>query len=109
MTPVGTFQSARWGTVTVKRGTYDKADGPTAIALTLADGEPLATLSLNMYKPDCSHDSSALPPDCFYVKEYGSHQDIARDALASGLFEVRFDLPHAKSGFISAAVWQVKP
>ncbi len=107
MNHIGTFTSPRWGVVNVLRGTYQAANGPTAIALTLEDGEPLATLSVNMYRPDCSHDSRDLPADCFYVKQWGENEQLADEAIKSGLFKQRDDLPQARSGHVSAPVWQL--
>lgn len=104
---IGAYRSPRWGQVAVLRATYGKADGPTAVILTCEDG-PLATLSVNMYRPECSHDSADLPPDCFYVKAWAENEAIADEALASGLFVPRDDLPRARSGFVSAPVWQIK-
>ena len=60
MRTIGTFNCGRWGKVSASRGTYDGANGPLAIVLTLANGEPLTTLSVNMYRPECSHDSKAV-------------------------------------------------
>lgn len=89
------------------QGTYLTAAGPTSISLT-ADGEPLATLSVNMYRPDCSRDSRDLPADCFYAKQWSENETIAQDAFASGLFWLRDDLPVARSGYVTAPVWQIK-
>lgn len=108
MIQIGTFESKRWGKVRVLRGTYGRADGPAAIVLETSDGEPLTKLSVNMYRPECSHDSRALPADCFYVKNYGGNEELAAEALASGLFVQRDDLPAASSGFVSAPAWQIK-
>jgi hypothetical protein len=62
-----------------------------------------------MYKPECSHDSADLPKDCFYVKDWSENERIAEEALASGLFKVREDLPMASSGHVVAEVWQLLP
>jgi hypothetical protein len=105
---IGTFQSKRWGTVHAFQATYDSASGPVAVTLALDDGEPLGKLSVNMYRPDCSHDSKDLPKGCFYVKEWGGNETFTPDALASGLFVLRDDLPKAESGFVTAPVWQIK-
>lgn len=107
MKHLGTFNSPRYGVVNVMRGHYQAADGPTAIALTTDCGEPLATLSVNMYRPDCSHDSRDLQANCFYVKTWGENEEIADEALKSGLFIQRDDLPEAYSGYVSAPVWQI--
>ncbi|WP_294767153.1 hypothetical protein [uncultured Rhodoferax sp.] len=107
MRTIGTFNCGRWGKVSASRGTYDGANGPLAIVLTLANGEPLTTLSVNMYRPECSHDSKDLPADCFYVKTWGGNEAIAEDALKSGLFIERPDLPVAESGYVEASAWQL--
>lgn len=107
MKKIGTFQSARWGNVVASRGNYGGPQGPLAIVLQCEDGEPLATLSVNMYRPECSHDSRDLPAGCFYVKDYGGQEDLAAEALASGLFKTRGDLPEASSGFVSAPAWEL--
>jgi hypothetical protein len=109
MKAVGTFQSKRWGQVLVSSATYQHADGPLAIQLSTDEGEPLATLSVNMYRPECSRDSTELPADCFFVKEWGGNEDLAREAMASGLFIKRDDLGVARSGYVTAPVWQVAP
>jgi len=107
MKKIGGFNSARWGAVTALRGTYEGPKGPAAVVLTLEDGEPLATLSVNMYRPECSQDSRDLPADCFYVKQWSENEELAAEALASGLFMQRADLPVAESGFVDAPAWQI--
>lgn len=104
---IGTFNSRQWGAVHAYRRNYESADGPVAVVLTTDDGEPLATLSVNMYTPECSRSSRDLPADCFYVKQWSENEKLAADALKSGLFIERDDLPHAESGFVSAPVWQI--
>jgi hypothetical protein len=107
MLKIGTFQSARWGTVAALRGSYGGPKGPLAIVLQTESGEPLATLSVNMYRPECSHDSRDLPAGCFYVKDYGGHEELAAEALSSGLFKARPDLREASSGFVSVPAWEL--
>lgn len=107
MKRIGTIQFPRWGRVAVLQGTYMGPEGPTAIVLQCDDGEPLATLSVNMYRPECSHDSRALPPGCFYVKTWAENEELVDDALASGMFRAREDLPKSSSGFVEAPVWEV--
>jgi hypothetical protein len=107
MLKLGTFKSKRWGGVLVLAGKYGAVSGPTAIVLQTDNGEPLTTLSVNMYRPECSHDSSDLPADCFYVKQWGGNEDLAQEALASGIFKQRDDMPEASSGFVTAPVWQI--
>lgn len=107
---IGTFESKHWGRVEVRAGTYLEQDGPLAVALTTpVGGDPLATLSVNMYKPHCSADSRDLPKDCFYVKTWAENTDLAHEAFESGLFIARPDLPVADSGWVEAPVWQIKP
>lgn len=108
MDKIGSFTSPRHGQVHVLRACYGGPGGPTAIVLQCANGEPLATLSVNMYRPQCSRDSRQLPKNCFYVKRWSENEQISAEALASGLFLERPDLPEAKSGHVSAPVWQVR-
>jgi hypothetical protein len=109
MTPIGAFKSVRWGVVNVLRATYGGPKGPTAIVLQTDDGEPLATLSVNSYKPECSQNSTDLPADCFYVKAWSENGTLAEEARTSGLFIERPDMPLAEMGFVTAPVWQIKP
>lgn len=108
MKQMGTFKSRRWGPVRVLRATYDGPKGPMAVVLQCAAGEPLATLSVNMYRPECSHDSKDLPKDCFYVKRWSENEELSAEALASGLFVERSGLPEAASGWVTAPVWQLR-
>lgn len=108
MKHLGTFKSLRWGTVSVLRATYDSSTGPLAILLELEDGKPLAKLSVNLYRPVCSHDSKDLPAGCFYAKNYSGQEGIAAEAMASGLFRQRDDLPKASAGWIDdIPVWEI--
>jgi hypothetical protein len=103
---IGTFKSARWGDVQVYSTTYGAESGPLAIVLRTAEGEPLATLSVNMYRPECSHDSRDLPAGHFYVKTWGGQGVLAAEAMRSGLF-IECKMPPAQSGFVSAPVWRL--
>lgn len=107
MKKLGMYNSARWGRVRIYQGTYGSHDGPTAIVLELDNGEPLATLSVNLYRPECSQDSRDLPRDCFYAKTWSENEALIPDLLASGLFVQRNDLPMGRSGFVTAPVWQI--
>jgi len=106
-TLIGSFISAEWGKVLVGTDHYGGKGGPLAVLLLEREGQHLATLSVNMYRPECSHDSRDLPKDCFYVKEWGENAQLAQEAYNSGLFLLRPDLPKAYSGFVSAPVWQL--
>lgn len=103
-----TFQSEEWGTITVHRTTYH--DGALAVKLTsmvknTEDGdvfpEPLSTLSVNMTG------STDLPPNCFYAKDWSENEEIAMDAMASGLFKLRHDIKPVRSGYIIAEAWEI--
>ncbi len=109
MKSIGTFQSARWGAVHVLTGTYEGPDGPLAVILTDPSGELITKLSVNMYKPSCSADSQDLPKDCFYLKGWSENLEIAREAVASGLFKHRPDIPAARSGYVTADAYQIGP
>lgn len=103
---IGMFDSKDYGRVLAIRATYESPDGPTAVMLE-SDGEAICTLSVNMYKPEWSQDSKDLPKDCFCAKNWSENAQIAKDAANSGLFVLRADLPEARSGFVSAPVWQI--
>lgn len=104
---IGQFRSAKWGAVNVMRGTYGSPTGPLAVLLQSEWGEPLATLSVNMYTPECSRGSADLPADCFYVNEWSGGEVLAREGLDAGVFKLRDDLPKAQSGFVEARVSQI--
>lgn len=105
---IGSYDSPRWGLVTAIAANYGGAGGPLAVKL-FADGSPLATLSVNLTRPECSQDSRDLPPDCFYAKTWSENEGVAKEAFASGLFLPRDDFPLGRSGFVTAPVWQVRP
>ena len=92
MKTIGTFRHPRWGKVTALAASYNSAKGPLAVVLT-SGGKPLATLSVNMCKPQCSADSKDLPTDCFYVKDWSENEDIAEHACEG--MTVSEVLPHA--------------
>jgi hypothetical protein len=71
-------------------------DGRLAIVGTLEDGEPFATLTVNL--PE-----EALEPGQFFAKTWSENEEFASICLASGLFTdtgVR-----AITGFVLAEVW----
>ena len=96
---IGTFHSAQWGTVTAEAFKY--ANGATAIQLYTAEGEPLARLSVN------TEFSAHLDPAFFYAKDWSENQEIAADALASGLFEMVDYMPSIICGYEMADVWRI--
>lgn len=78
------------------------ADGSLAVELRDAkDGEPVARLSVNMTS------ARPLPPDCFYMKDWSENMKIARNAVSSGWFRIRHDLPIAISGHVWADAFEV--
>lgn len=101
MKHVGSFHSARWGKVEVYATTYLSASGPLAIMLQDSDGEPLATLSVNM------PDSKNLPTNCFYMKDWSENEALAEEARESKLFKPRPDLPSSVSGFVMADAYEL--
>lgn len=116
MKHIGSFASSQWGQVDVFLANYVSMrvgtrpyPGPLAVRLMLANGEPLASLSVNLYRPEASRDSTELPADCFFVKNYAENELLAPQALASGLFLERPDLGVGHSGYVTLPVWQVKP
>lgn len=107
MKEVGQFMSPRWGKLLVLVGNYESDDGPLAVTLVSEHGEPIATLSVNLYEPVVGLTSRELPKDCFYAKQWSENEEISKEALATGLFKVRDDFPTAEYGFITAPVWQI--
>lgn len=108
MKQVATHTLANGTKIAVFRSTYESPTGPLAIQLIdVEEGEPYATLSVNMYKPECSQDSKDLPPNCFYVKDWSENTGIANEMRTSGLFKERPDLPMAASGFVMAEAWEL--
>lgn len=103
---IGQFKSHAWGLVEVYQATYGE-NGPLAIVLQSLNGEPLAKLSVNMYKPQCSADSRDLPENCFYMKDWAENVSLAAAAKASDLFKHRPDLPVALSGHVWADAYEV--
>lgn len=94
-----TFESREWGTVEVHEGEY--TGGNLAVQLLLPGGEPLAKLSVNL------PESKNLPPRCFYGKDWSENLVISAEALRSGLFKIREDLPIAITGFVWANAWEI--
>ena len=61
--------------------------------------EPIATLTLNL--PD-----EHLEPGEFFVKTWGENEEIAKECLASGLFEDTGK--RVPTGWVNAEVWTFK-
>ena len=100
MRHIGSFQSARWGRVEVYAATYT-SNNALAIQLTDSDGEPLATLSVNM------PGSENLPANCFYMKDWSENEELAEEARECKLFKPRPDLPSSVSGFVMADAYEL--
>lgn len=91
-----TFTSRIFGTVTVTKSTYAVNE---ALAVELFDnqGEPIAVLSVNL-----PEESYLLGPNEFFVKTWSENEEIARDALASGLFHAT---GRTSGHGLSAPIW----
>jgi hypothetical protein len=75
---IGSFTSARWGSVLVTQSTY--AVGLPAVVLVDADGELLIKLSV------CLPDAPRVIWPFFWAKTWSENGELAAEALASGLF-----------------------
>lgn len=82
------------------------AGGPLAVSLTTKN-ESYCTLSVNMYKPECSQDSRDLPADVFYMKDWSGNEEIASEVIELGLVERVRDVPPAQSGFVIADAYKL--
>jgi len=72
--------------------------GGTAVILT-QDGRRFATLSVNFPEVELEHNE-------FAVKTWSENEQIAEDALASGLFVDTGK--RIQSGYVEASVWRFK-
>lgn len=63
------------------------------------NGEGIAMLSVNI--PESSH---LLGENEFFVKTWSENEEIAKDALASGIFR---DTNRCNSGFLRASIWAI--
>jgi hypothetical protein len=92
-----TFETTSFGQARVSIGYYADND---AIAVELLDesGESLAMLSVNL--PEEQH---LLGEKEFSAKTYSENEELARDALRSGLF---LDTGR-RAGFIQAPIWKI--
>lgn len=75
------FITRHFGLLSIVKDTY--ADGNLAILIVDSDyGMDVATLSVNL--PQHAH---CLRHDEFFAKTYSENEEIAQDALVSGLFQ----------------------
>lgn len=86
----------RYGDMHVEKTQY-KTGGPAVILY--HEGHRFATLSVNFWEIE-------LEEGEFAVKTWSENEEIAADALASGLF---IDTgKRIKSGYVEASVWRFK-
>ena len=88
-----------FGTLHVITGAY-RHDGRLAVELVHEDGEPVATLSVNM--PESAH---LLGEGEFFAKTWSENEEIAEDALASGIFR---DTGRTSGDLVNASIWTFK-
>ncbi len=93
------FNSRHFGKALIITNAYRKG-GSLGVELVDINGEGIATLSVNI--PESSH---LLGDNEFFVKTWSENEEIAKDALASGLFR---DTGRCSDGFISAKIWALK-
>ena len=92
------FKTSSYGVARVKTSQY--SDGNLAILLEDEFGSPLSKLSVNM--PDSAY---LLNENQFFAKTYSENEEIAQDALASGLFRQTNTI--VKNGWVSCPVWEI--
>ena len=90
------FSTRHFGTANVVKSTYAE-DGELAVTLYNDDGEELAVLSVNL--PASSH---LLGENEFFAKTWSENEEIAEDALASGIFR---DTGRTSDDFLKAKIW----
>jgi hypothetical protein len=91
---IPTFKTTSFGTVHVMEGRY--RNGSLALELLDSNGELIAALSVNLVD-----ESPRFAPYEFAVKTWGENEELAADALRSGLFTDT----GKRAGFIRALVW----
>lgn len=79
--------------------------GSLAVRVIGEDGEPWATLSVNL------PESKDLPADHWYGKNWSENTDIMAAALAAGVIEAAnpFIYPPARAGYAQANVYMLRP
>lgn len=94
---IGHIQT-NYGLATVRTSTYSHG-GATAVVLECENGEPLATLSVNV-------EGAKLGEGEFLAKTWSENEEIAKAALDSGLFEDTGR--RVPTGWVEAQVWRFK-
>jgi len=92
------FKTTSFGVAHVKTAQY--ADGNLAVLLEDEFGSPLSKLSVNM--PDSAY---LLNENQFFAKTYSENEELAQDALASGLFRQTNTV--VKNGWVTCPVWEI--
>jgi len=90
------FLTRHFGTATVITSGYQNG-GRLAVELVDEHGESIAMLSVNI--PESSH---MLGENEFYAKTWSENEEIAEDALASGIFR---ETGRTSGGFLKAKIW----
>ena len=93
------FTTRLCGTANVITNTYQRG-GKLSVELAAESGEEIATLSVNM--PECSH---LLDDGEFFAKTWSENEEIAEDALASGIFR---DTGRRSDNIVNAPIWTFK-
>lgn len=92
------FKTSSFGVARVKTSQY--SDGNLAVLLEDEFGLPISKLSVNM--PDSAY---LLNENQFFAKTYSENEEIAQDALASGLFRQTKTI--VKNGWVTCPVWEI--
>jgi hypothetical protein len=92
------FNTTSFGVAKVQKTTYN--DGNLAISLSDSSGFPLAKLSVNL--PDNAY---LLSENQFFAKTYSENAEIAKDALASGLFRQTNTI--VRNGWVECPIWEI--
>ena len=95
------FLTRSFGTATVRTSTYQNGDA-MSVELVDENGESIAMLSVNF--PESSH---LLGENEFFAKTWEENEEIAEDALASGIFKDtgRRSSYGFMSTLINASIW----
>ncbi len=92
------FVTRSFGRATVAINNYRKGGG-LAVGLIDEDNEPLAVLSVNI--PESAH---LLGKNEFFAKTWSENEELAEDALASGIFSAT---GRTSGGLLNAGIWRL--
>jgi hypothetical protein len=90
------FETRHFGIAQVITSSYQNG-GKLAVELVDQNGEPIAMLSVNI--PESSH---MLGENEFFAKTWSENEEIAEEALQSGIFR---DTGRTSDGFLKAKIW----